>query len=305
MKKLGMIETICFVSLMITAICFAGCSTTSTSPIATGMSSMPLIGHDEGKIPFINPKGEVEEMVNVVVDINGDKNLVVEKTSRYMPLWGQGHIMALNSKGCIFFSFGIANKGNAPIKITGATINGRSFGYADESVYPQGTVTIGPGKTVKVQWSWPVEWNKEAKFSIEVQSSGGGETKAQTGTVKPTQTQQTSGSVPTTASVGPTPTQVLEDYLKAVEEGDFNNLPVAEKPSRGWDDDERAILSIQAQALKDGTFKITPIGPPVYKNSQEAYLPVTIIEPHGSRQGEIEFKFVEGHWLVQTLWRGG
>ena len=219
MKKLGMIETICFVSLMIAAICFAGCFS-STSPVGTGMSTMPLIGHDEFDLQFYNEEMKIEKM-HVVVDIYSDKTLVLDKNMQYLPVGGEG-IASLDMNNKIWFSFGLKNTGSAPITITGATINGQGFNYADQSMNKMGPKTINSGKTQKVSWTYPGEVSgKSVRFAIEVKTSGGGETKAQVGTVKPTATQtQASGSVPT-ASVGPTPTQVVSGFYSALQQGDI------------------------------------------------------------------------------------
>jgi hypothetical protein len=115
---------------------------------------------------------EVEE-INIVVDIYGDKNLVVDMGANYVPPFNEGHLVALNTYGQIYFSFGLENKGSSSIQITGATINDRDFGYADESVHPKGPKTISPGKIRTVSWLWPEKPTNNMRFTIEVKSSGG------------------------------------------------------------------------------------------------------------------------------------
>jgi hypothetical protein len=288
------------IAIMITAICFAGCSTTSTSPVATGMSTMPLIGHDEMEIQFYNSKGEIEE-IKVFVDIYGDKNLELNKNMQYLPVGGEG-IASLNGDGKIWFSFGLKNTGSAPITITGAIINGQQFDYADQSMNRLGPKTINPGKVQKVSWTHLEKvFGKSVRFAIEVKTSGGSETKAQTGTTaKPTttQTQQaknTAGSVQTTSVVGPTPTQVNEEYYRLLKEGKFSELPAYYKPD--WGPQEFAALQKQADALNSGEYIVEILGGPVYETDTQAYIPARFIYKGQTKTEDIIFYKVNGVWL--------
>jgi hypothetical protein len=301
MKKQIGFGMICFVSLMIAAICFAGCFS-STSPVGTGMSSMPLIGHDEFEIQYYNEEMKIEEMM-VVVDIYGDKALVLDKSMQYLPVGGEG-IASLDMNNKIWFSFGLKNTGSAPITITGATINGQEFNYADQSMNKLGPKTINPGRVQKVSWTYPGEVSgKSIHFTIEIKTSGGGETaKAQTGqtrTVKPTATQTSAGSVQTTSAVGPTPTQVNEDYYRLLREGKFKDLPAYYKPD--WGPREFAILQEQSNALRSGEYSVEMLGGPVYETDTQAYIPARFTYQGQVREEQIIFYKVDGVWLRSDM----
>lgn len=308
MEKKNGFGMIGIVLLLIAALILcAGCSNTGTSQ-GTGIS--PPTGRvlwEQKNIPTTDMEGKAVKISIKVTGPNYIEMIGNPVSSQY----------GLNPQGLLNFDVTLKNNGEGSVTITGARImqNGEetSYNYAHYSDKERGfpTVTIVSGKTGKCSWlaASPIIGNTGYELVILATSSGGGESaKAQTGvaakTPTPTSTQKV---VQATATVGPTPTQVLNNYLEAVEQGDYNNLPVRDDGfPKGWSDRERQILAIQTQALKDGTFKITPIGPPEYggEGPNTASVPVELISPGGVHESMAFFVFVDGKWLMDGIWRG-